>query len=131
MATCDGNTSIPLDLALSSHQVLTGSLIISHLDLANYWDDKTMSELDQTRVKLFLPSRERIMSSRQPALAFPRQYYKQYSKNATQNTAERVKNYSGKFATIHHRRQRTEKILRRKEYELLYFSPSTGTNKNN
>ena len=75
-------------LSLSSHQVLHGSLIISHLYLANYWDDNTLSELDQTRCQLFLPSRDEreICHPRQPCLishpvpAFPPEYYKQYSK---------------------------------------------------
>ena len=74
-------------LGLSSHQVLHGSLIISHLYLANYRDDNTLSELDQTGCQLFLPSRERNMSSAAALShlppwppAFPPEYYKQYSK---------------------------------------------------
>ena len=75
-------------LRLSSHQVLHGSLIIFHLYLANCRDDKTLSELDQTRCQLFLPSRDEreICHPRQPCLishpgpAFPPEYCKQYSK---------------------------------------------------
>ena len=76
-------------------------------------------------------TREKYVIRAAPALyhAFPQEYYKQYSKNATQNTTERGKTILGNLQRFNTDVSGQKKNLTRKEYELLYFSLFTGTNK--